>query len=315
SRGEDWAKLRESVVSDSNLDKESKFRVLAIIDSDDSAENKEERLRKLECWDYIQEHFLPLSRYATVRCSQQPALEAPELPAEEIADSTESIAVPVDTLAMADTTMRVDTLAYAPEVAPAPAASREPRQLGTIVAAKTNLLYDALTALNFELEFPIGRRFSLDIEDVFPWWETGNKYCFQMWEMGLEARFWFKPWDVRGREKLRGWFVGLYGMSSRFDFQNDKKFNYQGEYWSVGGTLGYSMPLGRNKKANLEFSLSTGYLEAPYRHYYPTDDYVKLIKDPAGNGTFYDIFLYPTKAKISLVVPIPGPKKKEVSHE
>ena len=76
------------------------------------------------------------------------------------------------------------------------------------------------------------------------------------------------------------------------------------------------MPLGKQKKANLEFSLSTGFLEAPYRHYYPTADYTKLIKDPSKNGTFYNIFLYPTKAKISLVVPINiTHNRKEVNHE
>ena len=173
-----------------------------------------------------------------------------------------------------------------------------------IVAAKTNLLYDAVTALNFEVEVPIADRFSIMAEDVFPWWETGNKYCFQLWEMGVEARYWFKPWKTVGMEKLRGWFAGPYVMSAKYDFQFDKSINYQGEFWSAGVTAGFAMPIGKKQKANLEFSLSYGYMESPFRHYQPTDDYVKLIKDPANNGTFYNIFKYPTKAKVSLVVPI-----------
>ena len=185
----------------------------------------------------------------------------------------------------------------------------------TVVAVKTNLLFDAVTALNFEVEVPIGKRFSVMVEDVFPWWETGNKYCFQAWEMGIEGRFWFKPWKSIGTEKLRGLFVGPYVMSGKYDFQFDKSINYQGEMWSAGITAGYAMPIGKRKRANLEFSLSLGYLQSPYRHYLPTDDYLKLIHDPALDGTFYDIFLYPTKAKISLVVPLNFPTRKEVSHD
>lgn len=192
---------------------------------------------------------------------------------------------------------------------------KEKRPLNTVAALKTNLLYDAVTALNFEVEVPIGKRFSVMVEDVFPWWETGNKYCFQVWEMGVEGRFWFKPWKSIGTEKLRGLFVGPYVMSGKYDFQFDKSINYQGEFWSVGLTAGYSLPLGKKKWGNLEFSLSLGYLQSPYRHYLPTDDYVKLIHDPALDGTFYDIFLYPTKAKISLVVPLNFPTRKEVSHD
>lgn len=323
SRGEDWAQLREDVVSDNRLDKEAKYRILAIIDSNDSAAAKEARLRRLPEWDYLLENILPLSRYASVRASLIPVMEEPAAAEEEPVATEEQPAV-ADTASVApvisdepeakDSTIVVNPVEAAPE-AVKPSVERHKPGIGTLVAVKTNLLYDALTALNLEIEVPIGRRFSLSFEDVFPWWETGNKYCFQMWEMGAEARFWFKPWEVEGRDKLRGWFLGVYGMSSKFDFQNDKSFNYQGEYWSVGGTIGYSTPIGRSKWGNLEFSVSTGYLEAPYRHYYPTDDYVKLIKDPAGDGTLYSYFLYPTKAKVSLVVPIPGPRKKEVSHE
>lgn len=207
-------------------------------------------------------------------------------------------------VAAADTTLVPDTTAQ-----------KEKRPLNTVVALKTNLLYDAVTALNFEVEVPIGKRFSVMVEDVFPWWETGNKYCFQLWEMGVEGRFWFKPWKSIGTEKLRGLFVGPYVMSGKYDFQFDKSINYQGEFWSVGVTAGYSLPLGKKKWGNLEFSLSLGYLQSPYRHYLPTDDYAKLIHDPALDGTFYDIFLYPTKAKISLVVPLNFPTRKEVSHD
>lgn len=184
----------------------------------------------------------------------------------------------------------------------------------TVVAAKTNLLFDAATALNFEVEVPIADRFSIMAEDVFPWWETGNKYCFQMWEVGVEARYWFKPWERTGTEKLRGWFAGVYGMSSMYDFQYDRSLNYQGEYWSAGVTGGYVMPIGRRKRVNLEFSLGLGYLHTQYRHYMPTVNYDKLIRDRYHDGKAS--YWGPTKAKISLVIPLNfNTKAKEVRHD
>ena len=183
----------------------------------------------------------------------------------------------------------------------------------TIFALKTNLLFDAITALNVELEVPIADRWSVLWEDVFPWWETGNKYCFQHWEMGAEGRYWFKPWDVHGTDKLRGFFAGLYGMSAKYDFQYDRSINYQGEYWSVGATAGWTTALGRSKWGNLELSLGLGYANIRYRGYMPADDYSLLIRNPRDGGTLS--YFNPTKAKVSLVIPINITRKYKTGGE
>ena len=76
------------------------------------------------------------------------------------------------------------------------------------------------------------------------------------------------------------------------------------------------MPLGRKKWGNLEFSLGLGYLRSEYRHYQPMESYSNLIRDPFDVGTVH--YFGPTKAKISLVIPIkvlnPIPQK-EVHYE
>lgn len=176
-----------------------------------------------------------------------------------------------------------------------------PRRTRTVAALKTNLLYDAVTALNVEVEIPVGDRFSIMVEDVFPWWTwgpNGNKYAFQMWEMGIEPRYWFKKSD--SRDRLAGHFAGVYAMSAKYDFQYDYKGCYQGEYWSAGLTYGYAMPI--CKWLNMEFSLSLGYLRGPYRHYVPSDGYEVLWRDKYLTGTFNYFGI--TKAKVSLVIPI-----------
>ena len=184
----------------------------------------------------------------------------------------------------------------------------------TVAAIGTNLLYDALTVYNVELEIPIWDRFSILVEDIYPWWETGFKYCLQMWEMGGELRWWLKPWDVRSDDKLRGFFVGAYGMSSKYDFQWDTAVDYQGEYWSAGAVGGWATAIGRSKKFRLEFSLGIGYLYSDWRHYLPTDSYDKLIRDRNRSG--YVTFFGPTRAKVSLTFPIDiNFKARRTAHE
>ena len=306
--GENWSGLREAVLDSQTLTSAQKEEVIGIIDSDRSSHRKEVLLRATSSWKTIRDDILPYLRYAGIAGIEfEPEEEEILPPVDTVTTQIDSTVVQVDsTFTQVDTTLtQIDTLKRGPEYV---------KQYNTIVAVKTNLMYDIATALNFEIEVPIGERYSIMVEDVFPWWETGNKYCFQYWEMGIEPRYWFKPWDSVGTEKLRGFFVGPYGMSGKYDFQNDRKFNYQGEFWSAGVSAGYSMPIGRRKLVNLEFSAAIGYMRTHYRHYMPATDYSKLIRDPYNVGTAH--YFGPTKAKISLVVPICFPwGKKEVNHE
>ncbi len=341
SVAEDWAGLRASILANGTLGSSEKEEFIGIIDSNNSPARKEALLKASASYPVVEKECLPYVRYARIGNIEFEAPAVTEPAVTEPADTTPKDTTPKDTVTTvvpADTTSApvavdttdlfpardtleavapVDTTAkvnpYEGGIVPAfPAPAKGYRNM--IAAVKTNLLYDAVTGLNVEVEVPIANRFSVAWEDVFPWWETGNKYCFQLWEMGAEARFWFKPWETVGTEKLRGWFVGPYVMSGKYDFQYDKSINYQGELWSVGATAGYAMPIGKKKRVNLEFSLSMGYMKTHFRHYLPTDSYDKLIHDPAGDGSFYNIFKYPTKAKVSLVVPI-SYGKKEARHE
>ncbi len=205
---------------------------------------------------------------------------------EEPQDTVENTEITLDSL-------RVDPLQE-------PADSVAPRKYW-YPAMKSNLLFDAVTALNAEIEFPIGKHFSIAFEDLFPWWDwgpNGKKYCFQLWEMGLEPRWWFIRNDRK--DYLSGHFAGVYGMSGKYDFQWDTALCYQGEFWSVGLTYGYALPV--CKWLNMEFSISAGFLQSDYRHYQPDEAYEHLYRDRYKVGKIS--WFGPTKAKISLVIPI-----------
>ena len=286
--GESWEQLRHYIALDKKLSPGTKKRLYNIInDNTVPIEVKKQRLSKDVAYRYLYQKYYPVIRNSRIQVvyhtfnfeKQQPML----LPQTSL-----------------------HSQAPLPTVEPLKLVAKQLFSADTLVfACKTNLLYDAVTALNFELELPIGNHWSVMVEDVFPWWETGNKYCLQMWEMGAEARYWFRKNNYYAH-KLQGHFLGLYGMSSRFDFQNDYDICYQGEYWSAGLTYGYAIKLTRH--LNMEFSLSLGYLSSSYRHYYPADDYSLLWRDKSKVGRIS--YFGPTKLKVSLVVPIRIPYKK-----
>lgn len=181
-----------------------------------------------------------------------------------------------------------------------------------IFALRSNLLFDAVTALNFELEIPLGSRMSIVWQDIFPWWEKGYKYCLEYWAMGPEVRYYFRKWD--SDTKFRGFYTGIYGLTGKYDFQYDFKLCYQGEFWSTGVSFGYSKAVGKKQRVIMDFSMSLGYVQSGYRHYKPAFDYSELIKDNYNTGRIN--YMGPTQVKIGLTIPVQFTRKaKEVSYE
>ncbi len=242
-------------------------------------------------YTYIKRYTLPYLRYATVTVFSQPSLQPLQLP---------------ETKALTPARPAAD---YGEQYSGIPVRNTGTASEGNgthksrhwYPALKTNLLYDAVTALNAEMEFPISRKFSILVEDVFPWWKGGTndkKYCLQIWSMGIEPRWWFRRNDKR--DWLSGHFAGAYAMSGKYDLQWKTRPCYQGEYWSAGLTYGYAMPVCR--WLNMEFSVSAGYVRSDYRHYMPDEDYGHLFRDKFNIGT--SSWFGPTKVKVSLVLPL-----------
>lgn len=275
---ENWQGLADLVSS--SYTRHDKTRVLNIInDTSIGSETRKWRLQQLDggyTWDYICRHYMPQLRTSTWICVWAEALE----PLEK------------------ETMMMAQAVAAAPvqlaERTPLPPDARSDRR--TILALKTNMLYDAVTALNYSVEVPLGHDLSLQLQQYTPWWLTkSNRQCLQFLSLGAEFRWWFKS-----DETLQGHFIGAHAWSGKGDMQWNRTGCWQFEFWSAGVSYGYSMPIGR--WANLEFSISAGYASIPYRHYIPTDDWEILIKDNNKAGTLH--YFGPTKAEVSLVIPI-----------
>lgn len=290
SEGESWEELRSCVVSDGVMSQQEKQRVLRILDNETiSIGTRKWRLERDARYGYLYRTYYPILRNSTllvIYVDGEPVMPialnnplTPEMRPRKLAlAAVEQVVVPV-------------------RDAEAPATRRDT----VLFALKTNMLYDALTVLNAELEVPISRHFSLAVEYLFPWWERNNKYCLQYLELGFEGRYWFRN-NVHKADRLGGHFLGLYGMSAMYDIQNDYDPAYQGELWSTGLTYGYAMRVGKQKRISLEFSLSVGYLSTGYRNYFPADNYDELYINKLNIGRLR--YFGPTKLKVSLVVPI-----------
>lgn len=166
-----------------------------------------------------------------------------------------------------------------------------------LFALKTNLLFDAALMPNIEIEVPIGRRWSINGEYMFPWWLfEGDKYSLQILMGGLEGRYWLGSRANReGRDVLTGHFLGLYAGGGKYDLQW-KENGYQGEFFIAAGiSYGYARKIARNLR--LEFNIGIGVLRTDYRHYHARDNYQTLLWQENGKYTWFG----PTKAKISLV--------------
>ena len=200
-----------------------------------------------------------------------------------------------------------------PEVVPLPRPEPEPEPeyaKRTVVAVKTNGLYDLALAPNYAIEVPIGRHFSAQFEHYFPWWATTKelKYCLQYLTLGGEFRWWFAPKPKPETQKrmlrdvLQGHFVGVYGLWGKTDIQWQRKIGMYQCYpvVSAGLTYGYSFPLTRHW--NMELSVSAGYARIPYQHYTPSEDWQLLWRDREKQGVLH--YFGPTQVKVSLVRPI-----------
>jgi hypothetical protein len=286
---ENWEGLFDMVEESYPYD--DKQDVLHLLSREDiSNDRKKELLKRLNGgrpWRYIRDNILPELRYAT--------WIAEWVYVPYIAESVPAVRPVATDIKAVSQQAEVIKASKAPQW-DGPA---DEEGLKTILALKTNLLYDALSFANFSVEVPLYKdKLSLLYYHQFPWWTWGmadNEFCMRFLSIGGEARWWFGTTD-----RFNGHFIGAYAESGKYDFEIQRQICYQGEFYSAGLSYGYAMPIG--KRLNLEFSLSAGYASIPYRGYTPSEDYEILWRDPDKVGRLQ--YFGPTKAQISLVIPI-----------
>ncbi len=316
--GIDWNKLAQEVeLSDMKHQKEvlhilktTPIESLSGVNPDDrwrtltdSLNNKLMELRGGEPYRYMMNNFFPQLRRSTIATIYF-ITEIPAVVEDNEAEITsiEESGLPTQPLVVEDTTCVeevIEPTAQVQEIEPTeePAIIEQaPETKTALLALKTNLLYDIAAIPTIEVEVPIGERWSVAGEWIFPWWVTSdNAYALQLLSGQIEGKYWFG--DRTNKPQLTGWFAGLYAGGGLYDLQWDGN-GYQGEFYIAAGlSAGYAHTINKSGSLRMEYSLGVGYLSTEYRYYEGMDNNEFLVWQHDGKYTW----IGPTKAKVSLV--------------
>lgn len=274
-----WSRLYFMIKDDDGLP--YKAKVLSILLSDIAPTRKGLCIKQIDkgaSWEYLKNNYFPLLRTGSISIM---AYKKKMLPPFKTL-LTCSISNQADKFM---TTEKINRL-YIPT-------SNDKK---TIFAVKTNLLFDAVTALNIELEFPVTDHWSIAGEWIFPWWLWNRKqYCLQVLSGNIEGKYWLGKREARPR--MTGWFTGLYAGGGLYDIEWGTR-GYQGEFFIAAGlSSGYAHTINKSRSLRMEYSLGIGYLRTNYREYEPMENGNILAWKRDGQYTW----IGPTRAKISLV--------------
>lgn len=287
--GENWNGLRNLVESDNNVP--YKNEIIKTLNANINPATKEWRLKQVGkgiAWKYIENNYLKYLRSGAscvifYRTTVEPQKEPEVIIPPEIEQPIEQKTAEV----MVENGIDLATIEKV----------KKP-----LLAIKSNLLYDAITVLNIEVEVPIGQRWSIAAEYIFPWWSSNKaNWTMQMLSGHAAVKYWLV--DRSKRDVLTGWHIGLYGGLGKYDFQMFDKDGEQGDFFDVGIQAGYAHTINNSGSLRMEYSLGLGYMQTDYKSYDKVRDTkygdIKVFRYP------WEVrrrnWVGPINAKISLV--------------
>ena len=280
---ENWQGLRDMVYY--QYTQSDRDEILAILDRNDITDERRKvllkRLNGGRTWRYILKNIMPTLRYATWVTVWQRIRE------ERIVEK-ELISLKVE---------RPELLLpkFEPIPLPPPVIEEKEEYL-SVLALKTNLLYDALLSPSIEVEYRFASHWSAHVDFAIAWWKNDPKHqYYQLAQLSPEMRYWFN-----GKEMWKGHYIATFLGAGHYDLENGGR-GYQGEFMMAGLSYGYMFPISRT--LSLEAAIGVGYMHTDYREYLPLHGhYVYQLTGRTG-------YVGPLKAKFSLVWRLPCKKK------
>ena len=264
-------------------------------------------------WHYMEDHFFPQVRnasvvFVTVRQKPEvPAKPEPENVPQEVSAPAGTSSTVQEPVAVAPQPENVPQEVSAPAgtsstvqepvaVAPQPEAKKP-----FYMALKTNMLYDVLAVPNIGAEFYLGRNWSVSGNWMYGWWNSNSKHRYwRVYGGEIAVRKWL---GRKAAEKpLTGHHLGVYGQLFTYDFEwngtgymggQPGKSLWNSPNYAAGVEYGYALPIGR--RLNIDFTIGLGYWGGKYYTYNPLDDH--YVWESTKNRHWFG----PTKAEISLV--------------
>lgn len=167
------------------------------------------------------------------------------------------------------------------------------------VGLKTNLLYDATATVNLGVEFPLAKKWSLDLSGNLNSWSV-NDHLWKHWLAQPEARYWFC-------DRFSGHFLGIHALGGQYNlgnisglpdflgthFSTLEDTRVQGWFAGAGIAYGYTWILGKHWSAEAEVGIGWAYTR--YDRFPCAQCGSKIQNDKAHN------YFGPTKAALSLI--------------
>lgn len=153
---------------------------------------------------------------------------------------------------------------------------------------KTNAVGLGLAIANVAAEIDIAKHWSVSIPVNYSAWNYFvTTVKFRTFAINPEVRYWFS-------ENNDDFFIGAHFGFAYYNFAFNGDYRYQDHYCetpAVGGGLsvGYRMPISKNNRWQMEFSVGAGIYPLHYDVFYNTPDYRDGLMKESIRRTFFGI--------------------------
>lgn len=262
---ESWPELRDYVVRDTLMKQSTIERVLAVIDADVNRGTKKWRMEQLPIYRYLRATYYPLLRNSSffILYYEDKAV---------VFEPVEGVDVEHDTPAL-DNEPKVEPKSFALKPSSVAAAPQgvDTEMWSRKLHVKSNALGWGFAITNAAVEVDIVKHLSVSV----PLYYSAYNYFtetikFRTLAVQPELRYWFK-------ENNQKFFVGAHFGYAQYNLAVDGDYRYQdhgGNTPLLGGGLsvGYRMPIAKNNKWHVEFTVGAGVYRLHYDKFYNTPD-------------------------------------------
>lgn len=267
--GEAWTQLREYVLKDTLMKKSSIEKVISIIDADLNVEIKKWRMRQLSAYQYLLRTYYPRIRnsifcivyYSEIIPRKVNPLCKIEIKAEK--NVPDSIIV-------------VKTMI--PEV----------KSWNRKLHLKTNAIGLGMGIANVAAEIDLAKHWSFSLPIYYSAWNYFKSTIkFRTLAVQPEFRYWLK-------EENGGLFAGAHIGLAYYNFAFDGDYRYQDhnrETPALGGgvSVGYRLPISKNNRWRVEFSLGAGGYSRHYDKFHNTQNAKDGLRIESIKKTYWGI--------------------------
>lgn len=153
---------------------------------------------------------------------------------------------------------------------------------------KTNFVGLGLAIANLGVEADFAKHWSVTLPVYYSAWNYFSQTLkFRTFSIQPEVRYWFDPHNDK-------WFLGAHFGLSYYNFAFNGPLRYQdhdGESPSIGGgiSVGYRVPISKDKRWKLEFSVGAGIYPLYYDTFHNTDPTVVGLLVDTYKKTYFGI--------------------------